>query len=229
MKLVIVDDHVMLGEALAGALSDRGHEVCGRALDPVQGTAMVSALGPDVCLLDAGFPNASGVGALPALLAGSPHTKVLMLSGLTDVELIREALSLGASGWVSKRQQISHVCDALRTVMEGRVAVDPALLREVLAPKVDPQNPLWVVSFLTPREWQTLWLITRGDSTTQIAKHLGVRSSTAHTHAQSLLTKLGVHTRLQAVAFVHEHAESFRWPAVVLKMQEADTSYEWRR
>ncbi|MGB3828211.1 MAG: response regulator transcription factor [Ornithinimicrobium sp.] len=220
MKLLVVDDHVMLAEALAAALSERGHEVCGLAVDPEQATSMVSVFTPDVCLLDAGFPHASGVAAVPALLAASPRTKVLMLSGLTDVVLIREALGHGASGWVSKRQPIAQICDALQTVAEGRVAVDPSMLRDVLSPRADPQDPLWILSFLTPREWQTLWLITRGDSTNQIAQRLGVRSSTAHTHAQSLLTKLGVHTRLQAVAFVHEHAESFRWPAVVRTMQE---------
>jgi len=92
------------------------------------------------------------------------------------------------------------------------LAVDLLLLQEVLRPHVDNDDPLWMLKFLTEREWEVMRCIMDGLSTEQMAGQLRVQRSTARTHVQNLLTKLGVHSRLQAAALMSAHASSETWP-----------------
>jgi two-component system nitrate/nitrite response regulator NarL len=90
--------------------------------------------------------------------------------------------------------------------------VDPILLQAALRPSVRADDPLWVLKFLTEREWQVMRCLIDGLSTQEIADRLCVQRSTARTHVQNLLIKLGVHSRLQAAALMTAHASEVSWP-----------------
>ena len=100
---------------------------------------------------------------------------------------------------------------AIEMAHQGQLAVDLLLLQEVLRPaRID--DPLWMLKFLTEREWEVMRCIMDGLGTEQIAGQLSVKRSTARTHVQNLLTKLGVHSRLQAAALMATHASAETWP-----------------
>ena len=213
MRLIVCDDHKLLLDALSMALSDSGHTVVATALDPDAAVAAAQEHQPDVCLLDVRFPNGNGLSAIGRIHKVSPDTKVVMLSGSTNRTLVADAIAEGAQGFVGKEKPIGVIIDALELVHHGQLAVDLALLQEILQPHAENEDPLWMLKFLTEREWEVMRCIMDGLNTEQMADHLGVRSSTARTHVQNLLSKLGVHSRLQAAALLTANASADTWPA----------------
>jgi two-component system nitrate/nitrite response regulator NarL len=97
-------------------------------------------------------------------------------------------------------------------VHHGQLAVDLVMLQEAMRPHALNDDPLWMLKFLTEREWEVMRCIMDGLSTEQMADQLRVQRSTARTHVQNLLTKLGVHSRLQAAALMTAHASADTWP-----------------
>ena len=206
MRLVVCDDHRLLLDALSVALSDSGHTVVATALHPDQAVEAVREHQPDACLLDVYFPHGNGLNAIGPIHEVSPNTKVVMLSSSTSGGLVAEALAQGAAGFVGKENPIGVVIEALELALQGYLAVDPLVLRDALRPHPRDDAPLWVLKFLTGREWDVLRCLMEGLSTEEIADHLGVQRSTARTHVQNLLIKLGVHSRLQAAALMTTYA-----------------------
>ncbi|MEO7132153.1 MAG: response regulator transcription factor [Dermatophilaceae bacterium] len=212
---MICDDHAILLEAMQIALADRGHEVVGTATNPDDAVEVVAQQRPDVCLLDVNFPDGSSLPAIPRLREASPVTKVLLLSADLSPAVVVAAIESGAAGFVRKDAPLHRLVELMALAMEGHLAVEPALLQAALRSKDQRHDPLWVLSFLTEREWQVLRCIIDGYSTTEIAGVLGVQNSTARTHVQNVLTKLGVHSRLQAAALIAAHGSDDIWPAHV--------------
>ncbi len=212
MRLLICDDHLMLVEALSMALSDHGHTVVATALDPHEAVDACREYQPDVCLLDVNFPDGNGLAAIRRIHEVSAGTKVVILSGSLNRGVVADALAQGAQGVVGKEKPIGAIIEALELAHQGHLAVDPLMLHEALRPSVKEDDPLWVLKFVTEREWEVLRCIMDGLSTEQMADQLGVHRSTARTHVQNLLTKLGVHSRLQAAALITTHASEETWP-----------------
>lgn len=195
------------------ALGSRGHQVLALATSPDEAVAAVERHHPDVCLLDVYFPEGPSLTAIARMRACSPQTKVVMLSGGGDAGLVGQAIAAGAAGYVGKEKPIQEIVEMLDRAMAGQVAVDPGLLQRALRPSTPADDPLWPLRFLTDREWQVMRCIMEGQTTTDIARSLGVQRSTARTHVQNLLTKLGVHSRLQAAALMSTYGTSETWPA----------------
>jgi two-component system nitrate/nitrite response regulator NarL len=213
MRLVICDDHQLLLEALAIALHSQGHDVVAAVTSPEGAVEAVRQHQPDICLLDVSFPGENSLGAISRIrAAGVGHTRVVMLSATQDASHVARALAEGAVGFVGKAQPIAEITAALNRTMDGQIAVDPELLQRALRPSEQAEDPLWVLRFLTEREWEVMRCIMEGLSTEQMAQVLGVQRSTARTHVQNLLTKLGVHSRLQAAALMTAHATQETWP-----------------
>jgi len=212
MRLLVCDDHSLLLEALSMALANGGHEVVATALDPDQAVEAAREHQPDGCLLDVNFPLGNGLAAIRRIHEVSPGTKVVILSGSITAGLVADAIAEGAQGFVSKGKPMGAVIEALELALEGYLAVDPLLLRAALRPRGPDDDPLWMLKFLTEREWHVMRCLIDGLSTQQIADRLAVKQSTARTHVQNLLIKLGVHTRLQAVALMTAHASDVTWP-----------------
>jgi two-component system nitrate/nitrite response regulator NarL len=215
MRIVVCDDHALLLEAMEIALTNLGHDVVAVAMHPDDAARLVAEHRPDVCLLDVNFPTGSSLPVVAQLRASSPDTKVVMVSADSVPALVIQAIEAGAAGFVRKDQPIQHVIESLELAIEGHLAVDPDLLQTALRTKASGDDPLWALSFLTDREWQVLRCIVEGSTTAEIARALGVRGSTARTHVQNVLTKLGVHSRLQAAALIAAHGSQDIWPAHV--------------
>jgi two-component system, NarL family, nitrate/nitrite response regulator NarL len=212
VRLLVCDDHKLLLDALSMALTHRGHTVVATALDPDQAVESAREHQPDVCLLDVNFPAGNGLSAISRIHAVSVLTKVVILSGSVSPGLVADAIAQGAQGFVGKEKPIGVVIEALELAQQGYLAVDPLLLQAALRPRVRDDDPLWVLKFLTEREWEVMRCLIDGLSTEQIAGRLGVQRSTARTHVQNLLIKLGVHSRLQAAALLTAHASEVSWP-----------------
>ncbi|WP_270889429.1 response regulator transcription factor [Pedococcus sp. 5OH_020] len=212
MRIVVCDDHRLLLEALGMALSATGHEVVALAGHPEEAVQAVAEHQPDVCLLDVNFPDGTSVAAIHQLREASPDTKVVMLSAEADHAVVGRAIAEGASGYVGKEKPITEIVEMLDRAVRGQLAVEPSLLQRALRPHKSSEDPLWALQFLTDREWQVMRCIMEGQTTEEMAGSLGVQRSTARTHVQNLLTKLGVHSRLQAAALMSAHGSQESWP-----------------
>ncbi len=212
MRIIICDDHLLLMEAMGMAFAEHGHEVVGQGTIPEHAVELARQHRPDVCLLDVNFPGGSSLDVIRRVRETGGATKVVVMSAWTEHEIVARALDEGASGYVSKRQPMSEIVAALEAAQAGAVGVDPVLLRPVGRVEPDRDDPLWQLRFLTAREWEIMRCIMDGLSTSEMAQQLGVRRSTARTHVQNLLTKLGVHSRLRAAALMTAHASTVSWP-----------------
>ena len=197
MRLVLCDDHRLFAEPLAFALEQRGHRVV-LTSTPDEAIRAVENDEPDACLMDLRFPGGTAFGAIAAIRRDHPLCPVVVLSASADPGAAEAARSSGAAGLVRKDQPLSAVFTALDRLAAGRVPVPSSGSPR----RQEPAHLTSVVDDLTQREREVLRCLVRAEDTPTIARTLGVAPSTARTHLQSLLTKLGVHSRLQAVALV---------------------------
>jgi two-component system, NarL family, nitrate/nitrite response regulator NarL len=198
-SLVIGDDHVVFLDALATVLAAHGHviTVAGTVGETV---AAVTATQPDMCLVDRHFAGEDSIGAIATMIAASPDTKVLVLSADPDTDGIMAALSAGASGYLHKTRGVTALTAAIGRVLRGEVVVDvPRAGGRPRPPAHDDARRL--AAHLTDRERECLALLVEGLDTAAIARKLTVSRTTVRTHVQSVLTKLGVHSRLEAASF----------------------------
>lgn len=205
MRILLCDDHVLLTEALASLLSSSGHEVL-VAHTPHAALDLLERQHPEVCILDVCFPDGDGVDVLARVADRSPETRVLMLSGSRDPDTVKAAIDLGAHGYLCKDVGVVDVVRAVERVHDGQVVLDP-LVAQMLArrPRNRPDDVEWLMGFLTGREREVLRRITLGQGTQEMADEMHVSRSTARTHVQNVLRKLGVHSRLEAVAAISRH------------------------
>ncbi|MEU5850056.1 response regulator transcription factor [Saccharopolyspora shandongensis] len=203
VDLVLGDDHAIFVDALAATLPRHGCRIVGTA-DNVAGVAgVVREHRPDICLLDRYFGDGDALDAIGEILDAGGRTKVLVLTADGDVQGMRDALARGAAGYVNKMCGLSVLAGAIRGVMDGEVVVELAAVRAPrLAGTTDARR---LASHLTGRERQCLRMLVEGAHTTAMAKQLGVAPTTVRTHVQSVLTKLGVHSRLEAASFAMRH------------------------
>jgi DNA-binding NarL/FixJ family response regulator len=211
VKIVIADDHRLLGEAVGASLQARGYGVAAVETTAECAVVAVALHDPDVCLLDFGFPEGSCYEALRTIITNHPRTAVVVFSATVHPSIVAGVLAAGALGCLSKAMSMDDICTMLDRAAGGQLAVEPNLLQQALmAP--DTRDPTWMLRFLTDREWDVLRCITRGRTNEQIARELGITCATARTHVQHLLPKLGVHSRLEAAALMAEHATPETWP-----------------
>lgn len=201
MRLVICDDHHLLVQAMATALGDLGYTVEAAVGTPDDGVRAVADHDPDVLLVDVAFPDGSGLDAARDVLSRHPRTKVVMLTGGDSTDTMRCALELGVHGYIRKAQRIEEIAAVLDRVAAGERVVDPDLLRGTRVTPLVPRQRT-PIDDLTPREQHVLQLLVDGCSTNEIVAHMHVTPSTVRTHVQSIFVKMGVHSRLQAVALL---------------------------
>ena len=173
------------------------------------GVTAVATHDPDVCLLDLCFPDAengdaeNGLDAARAIVEHHPSTKVLVLSGVADPQELSEAMGIGVAGVIPKDQSVEEIADALDVIAAGGTVFDMGLCRGARHCPAHPRERLArPVDSLTPREREILSRIVEGQSTKQMARAMRITTGTAGMYARNVLTKLGVHSRLQAAALV---------------------------
>lgn len=202
--VIICDDHQLFGESLAVVLQEHGYHIDAVTTSPGAALAAVRQHDPDLCIMDLSFPNQEhdGVEAARQVKEESPATAVVLLTASGDASAFARAIAAGVTGFARKDQDVEGVLETIERVAEGQVVIDPELLRAAVSMRRRPPSDAErLASFLTPRERQVLELLTLGYTTSRIARETGVAHSTARTHIQNLLVKLGVHSRLEASAF----------------------------
>ena len=177
--------------------------VLGVAHDAHQAVELAATHEPMVLLLDAHMPGSDLASTLRAVKAASPSSKVLMLSADTRKETIAEALRAGADGFLAKDASSRQVAGAIRSLVEGRTGL-VITAEPVARPTRDPSVDLRVRT-LSVREREILGLLANGWSNRRIADECFLSLNTVRTHVQNVLVKLGVHSKLEAVAFALEH------------------------
>ncbi|MFF2226841.1 response regulator transcription factor [Streptomyces globisporus] len=206
VRLMVVDDHRLLAEALASALKLRGHRVLAAAA-PTSGAAeLVVSRAPEVCLFGTASPAAPGVfDPITRIGQERPQVAVVVLGPVPSPRGIAAAFAAGAAGYVRHDERIEGVERAMLKARAGESAIAPQLLRgafaELLNPTAQPDDEgRRLLRMLTPREAEVLVRVAEGEGTRLIAAGMDIAPSTARTHVQRVLMKLGVGSRLEAAA-----------------------------
>src|SRR5215468_2498468 len=199
MRLVVCDDNRILCEALASILRAHGHSVLAIATSVTDSIAAVAANRPDACLLDLRFPDGSGLDAARAIRRSHPETKIVVVSCVSDPEVMSEAKKIGVVGFLRKDQKPQALAGALDVISAGRVAFDPLSLRPPNG-RMGPSPREDMLRNLSPRERQVLQRIVAGQGTGQMAREMKIATSTLRSHIGSMMTKLGAHSRVEAAA-----------------------------
>jgi DNA-binding NarL/FixJ family response regulator len=205
LRVVLIDDHEMVAEALTLTLRASGIDVVARAGSLGAGLPLVAAQDPDVVLLDFRLPDGDAIDGLRVLVpsdgagAGPP---VLVVTAVADERTAVDVLAAGAAGYVTKDLPIVDLVDALRTAAGGGTVVPPGLLGAVMDRLRAPAGSAAEASArtLTARERETLALLDAGSGIGEIAEAFVVSRNTARKHVQAVLMKLGAHSQLEAVA-----------------------------
>ncbi|GAA2669396.1 LuxR C-terminal-related transcriptional regulator [Streptomyces aculeolatus] len=206
VRLIVVDEHRLLAEALASALKLRGHRVLAAAAPTAGAAELVVSRGPEVCLLGTATPAAPGAfDPVLRIKRERPQIAVVVLGPVPNPRGIAAAFAAGASGYVRHDERIEGVERALVKARAGEAAVAPQLLQsaftELLNPAAEPDDEgARLLQMLTPREVEVLVRVAEGEDTRLIAQGMRIAASTARTHVQRVLMKLGVGSRLEAAA-----------------------------
>ena len=163
---------------------------------------------PELILIDVGLPDRSGIDAGAEILRDHADMKLVALTALADPGAVREAIAAGFSGYLTKDTQAEAFVHALQGVMDGQIVVPQRLGRGAVSQNGSngsQGNEGLLARQLTPRELEVLQLLAQGAASTEIARRLGVSPNTVRTHVQGILTKLQVHSRLEAAAFAVRH------------------------
>ncbi len=204
IKVLIVDDQRTFGEALQLALgAERDLDVVEVVTDGTQAIKAVSEHHPDVVLMDVAMPGMSGIEATRRIKSTDPDAQVLILSGYEDELLLARAVQAGAVGLVHKTGGIGDVADSVRHA-HRREPIHPdeeiqSALRRLRHRRDQEASTEKRLARLTPREREILQLMAERNSPDEIAKHLRMSPYTLRTHTQNILTKLGVHSKLEAL------------------------------
>lgn len=206
-RILLADEQSLFREAVKVILS--GEEdliVVGEARDGLQAVAEAERIRPDLALLEADLPHCDGVRATLLIRERVPDCKVVVLADHEDERLLVEALDAGASGYVTKESPLANLIEATRAIHRGEMHIPPrmvaTLLSRLLHRRREQDEALRRVARLTRREREVLALLAEGADNDAIARSLVISPDTARTHIQNLLSKLGVHSRLEAAAFV---------------------------
>lgn len=195
IRVVIVEDHPMVAAGMSAVLGGAGIEVLATPGSVRDGIAAIVALDPDVAVIDQRLPDGRGTDLVRQLLAEGHRSRALIVSAEPEPVLARDVLDAGALGCISKVRDTAALVSAVHAVADGRTY----FAADALAYATDAGRTWVVGSDLTPRERDVLARVAAGSTNRAIAGDLGLSVNTVGNHVQSILGKLGVHTRLEAV------------------------------
>ncbi len=201
-RLMLVDDHPIVREGLRAYLAQQeGLNVVAEAGSVAEALEQLEETKPDLILLDVRLEGENGLTLLAELRRRESLVRVLLLTSFLDEDYLREALRLGASGYLLKRAGQGVLVDGVRAALRGERSLDPAAAAMVPLPD-DPLRQL------TPKELEVLTLLTEGLSNKALAKRLNVGEKTVKTHVSSVLAKLGLKDRTQAALYAQARGAS---------------------
>lgn len=202
-RVLVVDDHKTVAEAISLAVDLQDDlESVGVAATVEEAADLVVKHDPDVVLMDLRLPDADGVEGTRRVKSLRPRARVLILTAHGDLEVMARAASAGASGFLPKTSSVAQILDAIRTAKVGGMLVEPSTLTGLvqhLRGSKEPKRAGVKATQLTAREHDVLMLMGNGLDPRAIAKRLGIGLSTCRGHVQAVLSKLEVHSQLEAV------------------------------
>jgi len=203
LRILLADEQSLFREAVRVVLeSEADLVVVAEARDGLQAVAEAERTTPDIALLDVNLPNCNGVRATTLIKERVPDCRVLVLAGEEDQRTLISALEAGANGYLTKESPLGELISATRgeTLIPSRML--GILLATLIRRRREQGEALRRMSKLTRREKEVLGLLSAGSDNDAIAQKLVISPETARTHIQNVLAKLGVHSRLEAAAFV---------------------------
>lgn len=209
LRVFLLDDHEVVRRGLREMLESEGDiDVVGESGDAADAPDLISALRPDVAVLDGRLPDGSGIDVCREVRSRNPEIGVLILTSYDDDEALLAAIMAGASGYALKQIKGHDIVLSLRKIASGQSMLDPRVTRQVLerlhrAPHVDT-----ALDPLTTQERRVLDLIGDGLTNRQIADAMGLAEKTVKTYVSSVLAKLGFERRTQAAVFASHHRQT---------------------
>jgi two-component system nitrate/nitrite response regulator NarL len=197
-SIILGDDHAVFVESLVSVLSSQGFRIPAVARNLSGTIDAVRHHQPDVCLLARRFSDGDGITAISQILAVSPATRIIILSADRDADSMRQSVRLGAVGYVHKTCSVRKLVHTLERVIGGAVVLDAPRAPSTRSEVSEAHR---LAAHLTARERECLTLLVEGLDTTAMTVRLGISTTTVRSHVQALLTKLGVHSRLEAATF----------------------------
>jgi DNA-binding NarL/FixJ family response regulator len=204
VRILVVDDHPLTRDALASLLVQGGFDVVGEAADGAEALDRCRALQPDLVLLDLSMPELDGLAALPQLRAAAPGCEVVVLTASGTEENLLAAIRAGAAGYLLKSEPPERIVSFLHGVANGEAALSGEVARRLLeqvrsGARFGGGVPHEIADVLSAREVEVLLLLDEHLSTDDIAKRLFISEHTVRSHVKSLLRKLGVSSRRDAL------------------------------
>ena len=207
IRVALADDQELVRTGFRMILESEGDiTVVGEAEDGAQAFEIVRRERPDVVLMDVRMPVLDGIAATARIVAAGLPTRVLVLTTFDLDEVVFEALRAGAAGFLLKTGPADDLVRAVRVVASGESLLSPSVTRRLVEEFARRPSgaPPAAVDDLTPRELEVLKLLARGLSNAEIATELFVEASTVKSHVASILAKLGLRDRVQAVVAAYE-------------------------
>lgn len=217
IRVLLVDDQNIIRQGLRALLGlEPDLQIVGEADNGQIGIDCVVAmqgtpLQPDVVLMDVRMPTMDGVAATRHLLQQFPDLKILILTTFNDDEYVKEALRLGASGYLLKDTPSEDLAAAIRSVFKGYTQYGPGIMQRAFTERRSTPEPVAEIPpeliELTPREREVLRLIAAGANNREICQTLHITKGTVKNHVTNILTRLGLRDRTQAAIFANTYAD----------------------
>lgn len=211
VRILLIDDHAIIRSGLKMLIeSQPGLKVVGEASDRAGAVSIASREQPDIILLDLDLGSESGLELIPPLRSAASQARVLVLTGLRDTEVHRNALRLGAMGIVQKEMASEVLLKAIHKVHAGEAWLDRSSIANLLseisvveASRPDPEGTR--IATLSPREREVITLIGEGLNNKKIAERLQISETTVRHHLTSIFAKLGVSDRLELLVYAYRN------------------------
>jgi DNA-binding NarL/FixJ family response regulator len=199
INIVVAEDHTILREGLRALLeAETDFNVVGEAVNGKEALHCVATLKPDLVLMDLSMPNTNGTEAIRNIKRRFPDTKIITLTVHKTEEYVRAALQAGASGYMLKDDNKSELCNAIRSVLNGKTFLSPSVCGNVvsgfLGGVTNSLNSASSWESLTHREREVIKLIAEGLRNKEIAEYLSVSHKTIEKHRSNLMKKLNLHS-----------------------------------
>lgn len=198
-RIALVDDHPLVRDGLKMRLSSQpGLTVVAEADNAQAALALVATEAPDLVLMDVGMKGTNGIDLTAELRRLHPGVRVLMLSMYDNPEYVNRAMQAGASGYVLKDAPSGDILEAIAAIVEGRTYLSAAVAGR--SSRSHAPRPV-----LSLRESQIMGLLSRGQSSRQIAEALGLSVRTVETHRHNIKRKLGLEGQAELIKYAVEH------------------------
>jgi DNA-binding NarL/FixJ family response regulator len=212
VRVLIVDDHGIMRAGLRMLLeSQSGIMVVGEASSCADALALATCTQPDVIVLDLDLGGENAVESIPTLLRTAPETRILVLTGLRDPEVHRQAIRHGALGLVFKEKAVETLLQAITKVRAGEVWLEPTMIAQVLGDLTRPQRSSQTsteatkIARLTEREREVITLVGEGLRNKHIAARLYISEATVRHHLTAIFAKLDISDRFELAIYAYQH------------------------